>query len=125
MIEEVYQPPEANLENTIDDTKRPMAITVICIIGFLGALVAAPLVFSEIAKSIGAWYPFYLGLSTVIGLVCFVGMWQMRKIAVFIYAGFVGLNQIVMLATGIWSIGALLIPGVIVALTFYYSKTMK
>jgi hypothetical protein len=33
---------------------RPIAITVICILGFIGALVTLPLIFSDLARSIGA-----------------------------------------------------------------------
>lgn len=125
MTEEIYQAPNVDLTNEIENAKRPVTITIVCILGFVGALISVALVFSDTAKSIGAWYPFYLAVATVTGLVCFVGFWQMKRIAVFIYAGLVGLNQVIMLATGIWSFGALIYPGIIVALTFYYSKKMK
>ena len=49
-------------------TARPVAITVICILGFIGAALAIPLIFSAAARGIGAWYPPYLALTTVIGL---------------------------------------------------------
>ena len=44
----------------MDDTQttaRPVAITVICILGFIGAALAIPLIFSAAAREIGAWYP--------------------------------------------------------------------
>lgn len=120
MTEKDYQTP-----NNDENNERPLAITIVCIIGFLGALVAVPLIFSDLAKSIGSWYPFYLAISSIIGLACFVGFWKMKKLAVFIYIGFVGLNQIILLVTGNWNIGALLIPGVIISIALYYSKKMK
>lgn len=125
MMEEICQTPKIDLTNEMENVRRPVAITIVCIIGFIGALVSVALILSGVAKSIGAWYTIYLAFASIIGLVCFVGFWKMRRIAVFIYASFVGLNQIIMLSTGIWSIGALLFPGVIVALTVHYSNRMK
>ena len=94
--------------------KRPTSITVICIIGFLGALITVPIVFSPIAQQIGAWYPPYLAFAGLVGFACMVGLWMMRKWAAYIYTGFVTLNQVVLLAMGVWSIMALLIPAIVV-----------
>ena len=60
-------------------TKRPLAITIICITGLIGALTVVPLIFSDIAQQIGPWYPPYLALSAVIGLGCMIGLWLMKK----------------------------------------------
>ncbi|VAW78349.1 hypothetical protein MNBD_GAMMA12-3786 [hydrothermal vent metagenome] len=94
--------------------KRPTSITVICVIGFVGALITVPLIFSQIAQQIGAWYPPYLGFSAVIGLVCMIGLWMMKKWAAYTYTGFVALNQVILLAMGVWNIMALLIPTVVI-----------
>jgi len=94
--------------------KRPTAITVICGIGFVGAVVTVPLIFSSIAQQIGAWYPPYLAISAVIGVICMVGLWMMKKWAAYLYTGAAALHQIVMVAMGIWNIMATLIPAVII-----------
>jgi len=96
--------------------KRPTAITVICVLGFFGAAITIPMIFSEMAWQIGSWYPPYLGLSAVIGLLCMVGLWKMKKWAAYIYTGFVALNQIVLLAMGVWNIMALIIPGIVIGI---------
>ncbi len=101
-------------ETTEKVKTRPISITVICVIGFIGALLTVPLIFSPIAQQIGAWYPPYLGFSAVIGLACMVGLWMMRKWAAYTYTGFVVLNQVVLLAMGVWNIMALLIPVVVI-----------
>ncbi|MFY9985147.1 MAG: hypothetical protein WAK31_10325 [Chthoniobacterales bacterium] len=36
---------------------RPVIITIICILAFIGVLFAIPLVFSSYASQIGSWYP--------------------------------------------------------------------
>ena len=99
---------------TTETAKRPRSITVICVIGFIGVLIAIPLIFSPIAQQIGAWYPPYLGFSAVVGLACMVGLWMMKKWAVYTYTGFVALNQVVLLGMGVWNIMALLIPAVVI-----------
>ena len=105
--------------------QRPIAITIICVLGFIGTAFAIPLLFSDIAWQIGNWYPPYLGFSCIIGFVCMVGLWHMKKWAAYTYAGFVGLNQIVLLTMGVWSIVALIIPGIVVGITLAYLKEMN
>ena len=104
---------------------RPTAITVICVLGFLGAFVAIPAVFSDIARNVGAWYPPLLAFSAVVGFICMVGLWKMRKWAVFGYTAFCAINQIVLLAMGVWNIFALILPGIVIAISFSYLSRMK
>lgn len=104
---------------------RPVAITVICVVGIIGALFTIPLVFSDIARQIGAWYPPYLAFSAVIGGVCMVGLWKMRRWAVFIYTAFCAINQIVLLLTGHWNVFAILLSGIVIAIGFSYLSRMR
>jgi hypothetical protein len=113
------------MNETPEKAKRPTSITVICVIGFLGALVSLPLIFSPIAQEIGSWYPPYLGFSTVVGLVCMVGLWTMKKWAAYAYTGFVALNQIVLLAMGVWNVMALLIPAVVIFFALKHVSKMS
>jgi hypothetical protein len=113
------------METSTTSAVRPTAISVICVIGFIGGLFTIPLIFSNIARNIGAWYPPYLAFSAVVGFLCMVGLWKMRRWAAFTYVGFVALNQIVMLAMGIWNIMALLIAGIVVAVTFAHLSKMR
>jgi hypothetical protein len=101
-------------EEALDKAKRPTSITIICVLGFVGALVTVPVIFSPLAQDIGDWYPPYLGLSALIGLVCMVGLWMMRKWAAYTYTGFVVLNQVVLIAMGIWTVMALVAPAIVV-----------
>ena len=119
---------QQNIANQVnekqEEKKRPTAITVICVLGFIGAAFTIPLIFSDIAGQIGSWYPLYLGLSAIIGLVCMVGLWQMKKWAAYTYTGFVGLNQIVHLTMGVWNVMALLIPAIVVGIALTHLKKM-
>jgi hypothetical protein len=97
---------------------RPTVITVICILGFIGAALTIPLIFSNTAQSIGSWYPPYLGASAVVGLICMVGLWKMKKWAVFLYTLLMVVNQVVLFSMGVWNPFALLIPVIIIAIGF-------
>ena len=112
-------------ETATPTVPRPTAITVICIIGFAGGLFTIPLIFTDVARNIGGWYPPYLAFSAVVGFICMVGLWKMRRWAVFTYTGLVALNQLVMLMMGVWNVFALLIPGIVIAITFTHLSKMR
>ena len=97
-------------------SRRPTVITVICVVGFVGALLVVPRILGDAARSIGAWYPPFLAVGSIVGLACMIGLWNMRRWAVFTYTGFFVVNQLVLLAVGIWSIFAFLIPVVVIAI---------
>ncbi|MFI8605976.1 hypothetical protein ACIGCP_16035 [Cellulophaga baltica] len=115
---------ETQKNKVLHEKKRPSAITVICILGFIGAAFTIPLVFSDIARQIGSWYPPYLGLSAILGFTCMIGLWQMKKWAAYTYTAFVVLNQIILLVMGVWNIMALIIPAIVVAIALTHLKKM-
>ena len=102
------------MDKKAEKVKRSTSITIICIIGLIGAIYIVPLVFSPKAQQVGSWYPTYLGFSIVIGLVCIAGLWMMKKWAAYTYTAFLILNQVVLLAIGVWSVVAMLIPALVV-----------
>ena len=106
-------------------SKRPIAMTAICVLSGLGIVFTIPLIFSEAAASIGAWYPPFLAVSGVVGAACTVGFWMMRRWAVYLYTGLLCLTQIVLLAMGAWNIVALLIPLAVVIIGFIYLPRME
>lgn len=108
-----------------EKAKRPIAITIICVLGFIGAAVSVPLIFSATARSIGAWYPPYLAVCSIAGLACMVGLWLMKKWSVFAYAGLLAINQVVLMAMGVWNIFALVIPLIVVVVAFMNLSKMS
>ena len=112
-------------EAAIDPHKRPIAITIICIIGFIGAALTLPAFFTEVMHSLPPWYPWLLGVSAVIGLACMVGLWMMRKWAVYTYTAFAAINQVILIATGLWNPLALLLPAIVIAVMFGYLSRMR
>jgi hypothetical protein len=108
----------------LNSKKRPTAITVLCVLGFVGSPIAVLTCFSESAIQIGSWYPPYLGFSSALGLICMIGLWKMKKWAAYVYTGFVVLNQVVLLSMGVWNIMALIVPSIYVGIALYHLKKM-
>lgn len=98
-----------NLEST-SPQKRTVPITVICIIGLLGAIAAVPMILSDQARQVGAWYPPYFAFATAGGLVSMFGLWKMKRWGFFLYIALGILNQVMMLAKGSWSPYGLMLP---------------
>jgi hypothetical protein len=104
---------------------RPVAITVLCVVCAIGVLFTVPMVFSEAARAIGAWYPPCLAFSAVIGAACMVGFWLMRRWALYLYTAMFVINQILLLAIGVWSVSALILPAIVVGIGFAYFSRMR
>jgi len=63
------------IETAQPSDSRPVIITVLCLVGFIGGLFSVPMIFPRVARDIGAWYPPLLAFSAVVGFVCMVGLW--------------------------------------------------
>jgi hypothetical protein len=125
MAREGYQKTRLGSESYAESVRRPAPITLICAIGLFFSLVAVPFVFSSAAKAVGAWYPFYTAVLIAISVACYIGIWQMRKVAAYIYAAFEVVRQLVLLTIGLWSSDSFFVNGFIVAVILYYSRRMR
>lgn len=105
--------------------RRPLVISIICIIGFVGGISAIPMAFSAQAVTISHMYPPFLLLSAAIGLVCFAGLWKMKRWSVIAYTVLAGVSQVTLFALGTWSITALVVPGLIIAMSLAYYASME
>lgn len=104
---------------------RPLAITILCVIGFIGALFTIPVMFTDIPGQLHPWYPPLLLFSAVVGAACLVGFWKMRRWALYTYTGFSLVNQVVLLEMGQWSLLAILPPLTVIAIGFMYLHRMR
>ena len=100
--------------------RRPMAITVICVIGFVGVGLTVPLVFSEMAKQIGAWFGPYAGFVAITNLICMIGLWRTKLWGLYTYIALVLVNQIVLIAKGEWHIVVLPVQVIIILIGLYH-----
>jgi hypothetical protein len=106
--------------------ERPTVITVICVLMGIGAVLGLPAVFlaGSMVKFPGWYMPFVL-VSAVVGLVCMVGLWKMKKWGVFLYTGMFAVGQVVMLVGGLWGVGGLIIPVIVIAVMFSQLSKMS
>lgn len=69
-------------------------MTVLCIAGFLGCFLKSIALLSPSARSIG-WFPAYLSLSSILGILSLSGLWLMRRWGVWGYSLLAAANQAV------------------------------
>jgi hypothetical protein len=105
--------------------ERPTLITIACAIGALGAVGSVPVIFSDFARGVGAWYAPYLASSVIASTVCLVGLWKMRRWGAYLYAGVAVTNQLVVYSMGIWHYLDLLLPAVFAAAAFSQIRKMR
>ena len=108
------RPEKAPLNEKKEGEKRPASITLLCVLGFIGAPLIGFLIFAPTAQQAGHWFPPYLILSSLLWLECLVGLWMMRRWAAYTYTGLTAVNQIVLLGIGTWSVTTLLLPGIVI-----------
>jgi len=62
---------------------RPIPITVICWIGFVGAPLTMALAFFSSSSKVPEWVAAYAFFGPVFRFVTMLGLWRMRRLAVF------------------------------------------
>ena len=104
--------------------KRPMAITIACLLMAVGLIPALFIVFSEEAANVGRWYPPFMAFTVVGGFVCLVYMWMMKKIGVYLYVGMFAVAQTVILSMGFFNIASMIPSLILIAVGFMNIKKM-
>jgi hypothetical protein len=65
--------------------KRPKILTLICIFGYISALLTFPQVFSPPVKKLGALIPALYGILVALHFISCVGIWYLKKWGVQLY----------------------------------------
>lgn len=105
--------------------KRPLSITIICILGFIGGILVILVLFSPMTEYVPSWYPPYLGFTALVGFISLIGLWFMKKWGAYSYIGLTMLNQIVALTMGAWNFMVLLIPLIVIVISLSHISKMK
>ncbi len=96
--------------------KRPVIISIVCIMGFIGSLFSFLWVFSPFIKNLGDWYPALFGIINTCGFVAYIGVWHMKRWGIHLYAvAFFSRTSIYIL---IDDMGTFTIIGIIVSVIF-------
>ena len=64
---------------------RPIAISIICVLGFIGCIGSVFLLFQDFAFLGVNYLSTYLVFSIVAGFLSFIGLWQMKKWGLHLY----------------------------------------
>jgi hypothetical protein len=105
--------------------KRPIAITLISIFMGIGFAVAIFFLISGKLHDFGTAYKILFVSSTLVGFICMIGLWNMRRWAVILYAAFFIINLVVLFYLEKWSAQSALIPLCIIGITFSYYPRMR
>jgi len=113
-----------------EEKVRPILITICCLIGFVSTVISIELIPDRFnippisLRQIGNWYFAELLVTTIIGFCCFIGLWNMRKWAVYTYTALFIINQIKSIFTHTENVLAILIPGILIVIMWVYIKRM-
>lgn len=66
-------------------SKRPLIISIICILGFIWIVFTFPGICSPFMKKIGSWVPAIYGFIIAFSFISYVGIWHMKKWGVHLY----------------------------------------
>jgi hypothetical protein len=109
---------------TTVSSKRPIPITIMCVIGAFGPVLIARLLLSDVSRSVGDWYQVYLVAAILVGTVCLIGFWKMKRWAFYLYLTVAALNLIGTIYTGWWRIPPFVVAAITIAIFGSYFKRM-
>ena len=96
--------------------KRPVILTVICIVGILWSLINFIIVFSPFVRKISEWSPAIFGAIVAVQFISFIGIWHMKRWGVHLYIGAFFAKQIFTILINDFGISATI--GVVLSFIF-------
>ena len=60
-------------------SKRPVLISIVCILGYIWIVFSLPAVFSPSVKKLGDWYPALFGIIVAGSFISYIGIWHMKR----------------------------------------------
>lgn len=104
--------------------KRPVIVSVICVISFAATVLSFPSIFSPFVKKQGVFFPALSGLVIAFEFIAVVGVWYMKKWGVQIYVINAMLGQALQLSINNWSVFKLILPIIFIFTTAFFYKRM-
>jgi len=111
--------------NQSTETNRPAAITFACTAGFVWAALSIPLIFFSSTKTIGTWYPPYLAFTVLASFASVYGIWILKRWGFYGYITFNVINQIVLISMGMWTLFSILIPAIVIGVSYKHLKELN
>jgi hypothetical protein len=109
----------------MESSKRGKLLTVVSLFLAFGCVSSLAMAPSEIAASFGVVYQVTLVIAALITGAAAFGIWQNCKWGAYTYITLTVVNQPLLLIMGWWNIGALILPGIIVAILLTKLSAME
>jgi hypothetical protein len=95
----------------VQKAERPASIEAFCILNFLGVFIMPILIVGFwMDPATPKWYPPFLFAYVIASLAGLVGIWMMKRKALYLYAAAVLVSQAIHLSIGRWNPLSLLLP---------------
>ncbi len=105
---------------------RPVLLTIVCIIGFIGVILSFPSIFSPFVKKMGDFYPALFGCLIAANFISIVGVWNMKRWGFTLFLISSLINQIAKLLTNNWTITDIILPILFLGVSvFFYNRMDK
>ncbi|WP_448520089.1 hypothetical protein [Rhodoflexus sp.] len=106
--------------------ERPVIITFICLVGFMSSLFLFYFWYSTIlrpyAPGYEGWYRPYIFFSAIIGLIMMIGIWHMKKWAVYLYILITAIDIFILVYLRTWSFSIVIKLATLGILLFHFNK---
>lgn len=113
---------EEYISFVVKKIKRPFAVTIICLIGFLELLIS--IIYNQIFIIEDYYTTSYISFILLLTMVCIIGLWKMKKWALFIYIGMFLVNQFILIYLNHWTLNSILLHSSFIGIALYYLNKM-
>ncbi len=107
------------------ENKRPAAIIAICVIWLLFLLNVAYAFFLLDTSVLASWFKIYFVVLTASWLTSLTGIWMMRKWGPILFTVLFAVNQLETTINGTWSFDSVLLPILIIAVSYAHFNRMR
>jgi len=104
--------------------KRPVVITVICILYFCFIALIIPAL-ARNTTTVKSLSFLMVTAYLLITIICIIGLWKMQKWAVYSFIALTVLAQIFTITTGNWKLSANIIPTICSVILLFHLKKMN
>ena len=106
-------------------SKRPLSISIICIIGFLMFVMALPLLYESYVMKVNNSLLAYYSTTIFLSFIAIIGIWKMKRFYLFMYTSIFIVNQLVLIVLNVFDVYQSLIPAIIIIVGFLNLKKMS
>lgn len=99
--------------------KRPVFLTILCIVGYVWVVLTIPSIFSPDTKRLGEWFPALFGAVVAFQFISMIGLWHMKRWGVEMFLFNFFFKTVLHLSAGMLDEGGVIL-GIIVSLVYVF-----